>query len=132
MTDPMQEPFGARASGATRALRWGAAATALLAAIILAYMFARRSSRPLSPAHDHAAMPAADSSRSVMLSAEEARRIGVTYAVASVGPLGRVVRSVGRIVVDETRQSVITTKVDGWVDRLYVDYTGQPVDAGAP
>ena len=132
MTAPMQDPFGARATGAARLFRWIAGAAVVLAALIAAFVFSRRTTRQTATEHAHAARAGGDSASAFVLSADEARRIGVTYAVASVGPLGRIVRSVGRVVVDETRQIAITTKVDGWVDRLYVDYTGQPVDSGAP
>jgi Cu(I)/Ag(I) efflux system membrane fusion protein len=36
------------------------------------------------------------------------------------------------VTFDETRVQTITTKVDGWVERLYVDYTGRPVRRGEP
>ncbi len=83
---------------------------------------------------DHAsmAMPEGDSTRTVTLSAEQARRIGVTFATVTTGPLAHDISTVGQVVVDETRIRTIAPKVDGWVERLYVDYTGQSVRAGAP
>lgn len=68
----------------------------------------------------------------VMLSASEAHRIGVTYAVASLGALSREIRVVGQIAFDETRVKVISPKIDGWVEQLYVNFTGQEVAAGTP
>ena len=41
-------------------------------------------------------------------------------------------RTVGQITFDETRVNAIAPKVDGWVERLYVNSTGQPVAAGQP
>ena len=67
-----------------------------------------------------------------MLSPAEARRIGVTYAVASIGPLDKEIRTVGQVTFDERRVKVIAPKIDGWVEHLDVDVTGQPVQAGAP
>lgn len=67
-----------------------------------------------------------------MVTSAEAQRIGVTYAVASVGPLSKEVRTVGQVTYDETRVTAISPKVDGWIEQLYVNYTGQPVRRGQP
>ena len=40
------------------------------------------------------------------------------------------IRLVGKIAVDETRRRYITAWVPGRIDRLYVDYTGVPVNEG--
>ena len=85
--------------------------------------------------HDHEAMAAgagAGNARPVSLAAEQARRIGVTYAVATVGPLEKEIRTVGQVALDETRQQTISPKIDGFVEQLHVNATGQPVSAGQP
>jgi membrane fusion protein, copper/silver efflux system len=82
--------------------------------------------------HDHGAAVVGDSARSVTLTAEQARRIGVTYAVATVGPLEKEVRVVGQVTYDETRLQTIAPKIDGFVERLLVNATGQPVSRGQP
>jgi Cu(I)/Ag(I) efflux system membrane fusion protein len=84
--------------------------------------------------HDHAAAAAGSrpESQPVMLSPTDARRIGVTFAVASLDPVRHEVRAVGELVVDETRVRNIAPKLDGWVEQLYVDYTGREVRAGEP
>ena len=33
---------------------------------------------------------------------------------------------------DERRLRTVNTKIEGWVERLYVDYTGQSVKKGEP
>lgn len=38
----------------------------------------------------------------------------------------------GQVAIDETRMRTIAPKVDGWVERLYVDATGQSVAVGQP
>ncbi|MDY0083174.1 MAG: efflux RND transporter periplasmic adaptor subunit [Ignavibacteriaceae bacterium] len=35
------------------------------------------------------------------------------------------------LVTDETQEYIVTTKVDGWIEKLYVNYTGQQVLKGA-
>jgi Cu(I)/Ag(I) efflux system membrane fusion protein len=88
--------------------------------------------RPVASEHDHGALKVTDSARPVVLSEEQARRIGVTFAPVQSGPLGRVVRTVAIVSYDETRLKSVTARVDGWVDRLYLDFTGQAVQVGDP
>jgi RND family efflux transporter MFP subunit len=48
------------------------------------------------------------------------------------GPLRRVVRTVGAVDFDETALTDVTTKFKGWIEKLYVDSTGQQVHRGDP
>jgi membrane fusion protein, copper/silver efflux system len=126
-------PFGTPSGGRRKAVRWGLYAGIPLAVLAAVYVATRGPERTVEGAgHAHGAAPAADSAQPVMLSAAEAQRIGVTYAVASVGPLSREVRTVGQVTFDERRVKAIAPKIDGWVERLYVDFTGQAVQTGAP
>ena len=68
----------------------------------------------------------------VMLSAIDAERIGVTFATATMGTIGKEIRTVGQITVDETRVSTIAPKVDGFVEELHVSSMGQSVRRGEP
>jgi RND family efflux transporter MFP subunit len=56
--------------------------------------------------------------------------MGVRTAKVEVRPLSRLTLAVGRVTFNERKLAVITTKVDGWVDRLYVNATGDPVRKG--
>ena len=58
--------------------------------------------------------------------------IGVQTGVAETRAMGRSVRTVGRVAVDETRLHKITTKFDGYIEKLYVDFTGKEVRRGQP
>ena len=94
-----------------------------------------RDSAPQAAAggHDHASMAATgDSARAVMLTADQARLIGVTFVPAEASDVPREIRTVGQVNFDETRVTTISPKVDGWVERLYVDFTGRPVARGEP
>jgi Cu(I)/Ag(I) efflux system membrane fusion protein len=68
----------------------------------------------------------------VHLTAVQAQAIGVTYTVALRGPLTRSVRTVGQVVAAEPGLADVTARVDGFVDRLFVDATGVPVHRGQP
>ncbi|HET6514817.1 MAG TPA: efflux RND transporter periplasmic adaptor subunit [Thermodesulfovibrionales bacterium] len=63
---------------------------------------------------------------------EKQQLIGMKSAVVSVRPLQKVIRTVGRIEYDERRLATVNTKVEGWIERLYVDYTGRLVRKGEP
>ena len=69
---------------------------------------------------------------SFRLEPEQARSMGVTYGKASYRELAHRVRSTARIVPDETRQYRITSRVEGWIETLYVNQTGQMVKKGDP
>jgi len=135
--DPNESsPFGAPGPS-RRARAFGAAGmmAALATAGLIAWLATRsRAEPPASPAaaHDHGTAAAGGPAQPVMLSADQARRIGVTYATASLGPLATEVRTVAQITYDESRVKAIAPKLEGWVDQLYVNYTGQPVRAGEP
>lgn len=83
---------------------------------------------------DMSGSPPVDSGRAertpVHLTAEQARAIGVSFTVAKRGPLARTVRTVGQVVPAEPGLADITTKIDGFVEELYVDATGVTVRRG--
>jgi Cu(I)/Ag(I) efflux system membrane fusion protein len=68
----------------------------------------------------------------VHLTPEQARAIGVTFTVVERGPLARAVRTVGQVVPAEPNLAEISTKVDGFVEELFVDATGITVRRGQP
>jgi RND family efflux transporter MFP subunit len=84
--------------------------------------------------HDHATMAAGggEGAKSVQLDADAARRIGVTYAIATLKPLQREVRTIGSVTYDETRLVNFNPKIEGWIERLHVDFTGAAVQEGQP
>lgn len=84
----------------------------------------------MSGGHDHSAMAAGKEERPVRVSDAMGARIGVTYATAERGTLDLEVRAVGTVTYDERRLVSLNPKIDGWVDELYVDYTGAEVRRG--
>src|SRR5512139_3692236 len=63
----------------------------------------------------------------VEISPEKQQLIGVKIATVSVRPLRKVLRTVGRIEYDERQLRTVNTKVEGWIEKLYIDYTGRYV-----
>jgi Cu(I)/Ag(I) efflux system membrane fusion protein len=82
--------------------------------------------------HNHAAAPVADTAMPVSLSDTDRRRIGVTYTRVEHSPLERTVRTVAQVTYDETRVKQVVARVDGYVEQLFVNATGQPVVRGQP
>ncbi|MDP3218015.1 MAG: efflux RND transporter periplasmic adaptor subunit, partial [Deltaproteobacteria bacterium] len=58
--------------------------------------------------------------------------IGVRIARVAREDIGRPVRAVATVALDESRVSHVHTRVAGWIERLYVNTTGQRVTRGAP
>ncbi len=56
------------------------------------------------------------------------------YATVPVekGPLVRTIHTIGTIDYVEPLVGDVTLKIDGWLEKLYVDYEGQPVHRGDP
>jgi len=118
-----------------RILRFATYPVVLLVTIGGVYLATRDGSAATSTAagHEHGVTAPSDSTkRPITLADADARRIGVTFAPVTLGALNREVRTVGQITFDESRVRAIAPKIDGWVERLYVNTTGQPVAAGQP
>jgi Cu(I)/Ag(I) efflux system membrane fusion protein len=135
-SDEEESPFGAPSPRRPRRrlLTIGGFVLALAGAGAAVYYATRDSGPPPAPAgHAHGgAGPAAATASPVMLTREGAERIGVTYATAALTPLAREVRTVGLVTYDETLVKAIAPKIDGWVEQLYINYTGQAVSRGTP
>ena len=91
---------------------------------------------PIGSAGDHASDDGPKSGvrgMAVVSIAPETRQImGLKLGVIEKRHMAREVRTSARIVADETRLWRVTTKIDGWVDKLFVAYTGQEVKKGDP
>ncbi len=59
-----------------------------------------------------------------------AQNMGIRTAKVQRRTLERTIRPVGIVDYMEPKQYSINTKINGWVEKLYVDETGQPVQKG--
>ena len=68
----------------------------------------------------------------VTVSPERVQMLGVRTEAAAERTLTRSIRAVGTIAVDERRLAVVAPRFEGWIQRLLVNETGQPVRRGQP
>jgi RND family efflux transporter MFP subunit len=68
----------------------------------------------------------------VLISTQKVQKLGVRVEAAQLRSLDRVVRAAGRVEPDERRLYTIAPKFEGYVERLHVNVTGQPVGLGQP
>jgi Cu(I)/Ag(I) efflux system membrane fusion protein len=68
----------------------------------------------------------------VTLPYEVQQRIGVTVGEVEKGPLVMTVRTVGIVQPNEKKIARVHLKTEGWVEKVFVDYTGQHVHEGEP
>jgi len=68
----------------------------------------------------------------VMVSQQNQQLLGIKTAAVERRALAQTIRTVGSVTYDETRVSRVHSKSDGWVEKLYVNYTGKLVTKGQP
>jgi Cu(I)/Ag(I) efflux system membrane fusion protein len=69
---------------------------------------------------------------SVRLTSAQLKQFGVTFGTVEIRTLSSESRVVGVVTVDESRLAQVVPKFAGFVERLYVNATGQPVRRGQP
>jgi Cu(I)/Ag(I) efflux system membrane fusion protein len=86
------------------------------------------SAERLDHADDLSAMPPG----TVKITAEKQQLIGVKYGQAEVSGGSTTIRAAGKVAMDETRIQHVHTKVEGWIDQVFADFTGKLVKKGEP
>jgi membrane fusion protein, copper/silver efflux system len=122
---------------------WGALG-ALMILLVTAVVWASTRNGSPEPARDVAGMEGMEmggmdmsgmqmgGDGTVRIDPQMVRSLGITLATAELGPVRREIRTTGNVTFDETRLSTVTPKFGGFVERLYVDFTGQGVRRGQP
>ena len=73
-----------------------------------------------------------DAGSGLKISPEKIQKMGVKAEAATLQVLDRSVRASGRVEIDESRTYTVTAKFEGYIERLYVNTSGQPVGRGQP
>jgi Cu(I)/Ag(I) efflux system membrane fusion protein len=68
----------------------------------------------------------------VKISSDKIQKLGVRMAEVREGDISRTVHAVGVVDADERKLSTVALKFDGFIEKLYVNATGQPVRQGQP
>jgi Cu(I)/Ag(I) efflux system membrane fusion protein len=68
----------------------------------------------------------------VRISVEKVQKLGVKTEQAKMRVLDKTVRASGRVEADERHIYSITPKFEGWIEKLYVNTTGELVSKGQP
>lgn len=61
-----------------------------------------------------------------------AQNIGVRVEEVTRGPLASTIRTAGIVAYDETKVADVNLKVEGWIEKLHVDFLGARVKQGQP
>ena len=66
----------------------------------------------------------------IHISAEKQQLIGVRFGTPAFSSTTETIRANGRVAQDETRLTRIHPRIEGWIAKTFVDYTGQLVKKG--
>ena len=86
------------------------------------------SSDSSSASGDAASMPMG----TIKISPEKQQLIGVKYGTVEAAAGVHTFRAVGKVNFDETRIARVHAKVEGWIEKVFLDFTGQIVEQGQP
>ena len=109
---------------------------ALLAGVLLTLAACTKS--PPATTNQAAGMPGMSGMEGMPMSGDSgvpldrpaARRLGIGFARATLRPIRLSTRLAGTLTYAEPRRAYVNARIDGWVEHLYADYSGKPVQAG--
>jgi len=68
----------------------------------------------------------------VSVSPDKQQLIGVEYGTAQYETVSDTIRAAARVTLDERRIAKVHSKLDGWIDQVFADFTGKQVRQGDP
>lgn len=109
----------------------GVAALAIVVLVVV-YRTQKVSSPVQAPASSDMAGMNMSSDGAVAVTPAQISEYGITFGTVERRRLTTDVRTVGTVMVDERRTASVTSKIGGYVEKLYVNATGQAVRSGQP
>ena len=86
---------------------------------------------PVDPSAS-AALKSARPAGTIHVSAERQQLIGARFATVEWDDSARGLRTVGKVTYDETRVAHVHPRIEGWIEQVFVDFTGDLVKKGQP
>jgi hypothetical protein len=87
----------------------------------------------LVPVYEEGAKAQANlSTGAIQISPERQQLIGVQTGEATYKSVFKTLRTVGRLAYDETKITRIHPRIAGWIEQVFVDFTGKQVGKGQP
>jgi Cu(I)/Ag(I) efflux system membrane fusion protein len=115
------------------AIAWTIAAASLILPVAAAHAQHEGQSAPTASLQQPAAAPAEPAEAPVVeIPLDKQQLIGVKTVAVSFRQIGKVIRTVGRVDYDERKLATVNMKYEGWIEKLYADYTGMQVRKGQP
>ncbi len=68
----------------------------------------------------------------MQISEDKQQLMGVQLATAEYETVGGSITAAARVTLDETRIAKVQPRLEGWIDKVYVDFTGMQVKKGDP
>ncbi len=84
---------------------------------------------PLQPVYADEKKP---DSGVVEISPERQQLIGVRYGIAEITGGSETILAPGKVAYDERGVVNVNSKVDGWIEKVFADFVGKPVEKGQP
>ena len=84
----------------------------------------------LVPMYAGEQLPNHTAADAVAVSPEKQQLIGVEFGTAEYETTADTIRAAARVTLDETKIVKVQTRLEGWVDRVFADFTGKYVKKG--
>jgi len=68
----------------------------------------------------------------VEIPTDKQQLIGLKTTTVAGRPFQKTIRTIGRVEYDERKTATVNLKFEGWIEKLYVNYTGSRVKKGEP
>jgi len=136
---PQSVPPLIAATSTSRKRRWLVTLMSLfiIAVAIAFYLYVQNKPKPVpSPGSGNLTPTANESTTNQMpetafkITPEKQQLIGVQYGTVENQSLSKSLRAVGRAAFDETKIVRINPKIEGWIEDVFVDFTGKLVKKG--
>lgn len=98
--------------------------------ILLLAVFQMTFAQKINEDHSKMANDNSTSKNMIVIDPVRLQSIGITFETARSKMIEKTIRTVGHVEADERRIAHIHVRFDGWIDKLFVNFTGEKVKQG--